>query len=264
MLNHWCGPLTLDCLAPHESHEDTVWWVNMQGTKVEITFSVNMFLHCAPCNPQWNAFERKKNKDVEPASCTLEVKQHRAAERSQVKAFNWYCPQSLVSSVFFTRLPSLHLTVASCVSFVNCVFYIDTHRVGHIGVLRCADLNYCGTNRPCKNGGTCMNTEPDEYNCACPDGYSGKNCEIGKSLNRTRRESGLPRNVQSKVLRNWIKPMEDVRLILLFSSFSSPAEHACVSNPCANGGTCHEVPSGFECHCPAGWSGPTCAKGELN
>lgn len=35
-----------------------------------------------------------------------------------------------------------------------------------------------------------------------------------------------------------------------------------MSNPCANGGTCHEVPSGFECHCPAGWSGPTCAKGE--
>nr|XP_020467202.1 protein jagged-2-like isoform X2 [Monopterus albus] len=84
------------------------------------------------------------------------------------------------------------------------------------GLLCDKDLNYCGTNRPCKNGGTCMNTEPDEYNCACPDGYSGKNCEI--------------------------------------------AEHACASNPCANGGTCHEVPSGFECHCPAGWSGPTCAK----
>ncbi|XP_024128868.1 protein jagged-2 isoform X1 [Oryzias melastigma] len=84
------------------------------------------------------------------------------------------------------------------------------------GLLCDKDLNYCGTNWPCKNGGTCMNTEPDEYNCACPDGYSGKNCEI--------------------------------------------VEHACVSDPCANGGTCHEVPSGFECHCPPGWSGPTCAK----
>ncbi|XP_013870854.1 protein jagged-2b [Austrofundulus limnaeus] len=37
------------------------------------------------------------------------------------------------------------------------------------------------------------------------------------------------------------------------------AEHACVSDPCANGGTCHEVPSGYECRCPPGWEGSTCA-----
>ncbi|KAG5857705.1 hypothetical protein ANANG_G00022220 [Anguilla anguilla] len=48
------------------------------------------------------------------------------------------------------------------------------------GLLCDKDLNYCGTHHPCVNGGTCMNTEPDEYHCACPDGYSGKNCEIAE------------------------------------------------------------------------------------
>uniref|UniRef100_A0A2K5EGX9 Delta-like protein n=1 Tax=Aotus nancymaae TaxID=37293 RepID=A0A2K5EGX9_AOTNA len=86
------------------------------------------------------------------------------------------------------------------------------------GLLCDKDLNYCGNHHPCINGGTCLNAEPDQYRCACPDGYSGRNCER--------------------------------------------AEHACTSNPCANGGSCHEVPSGFECHCPSGWSGPTCALGE--
>uniref|UniRef100_A0A8C2L8T5 Delta-like protein n=1 Tax=Cricetulus griseus TaxID=10029 RepID=A0A8C2L8T5_CRIGR len=86
------------------------------------------------------------------------------------------------------------------------------------GLLCDKDLNYCGSHHPCVNGGTCINAEPDQYLCACPDGYLGKNCER--------------------------------------------AEHACASNPCANGGSCHEVPSGFECHCPSGWSGPTCALGE--
>ncbi|XP_055449110.1 protein jagged-2 isoform X1 [Psammomys obesus] len=83
------------------------------------------------------------------------------------------------------------------------------------GLLCDKDLNYCGSHHPCVNGGTCINAEPDQYLCACPEGYLGKNCER--------------------------------------------AEHACASNPCANGGSCHEVPSGFECHCPSGWRGPTCA-----
>lgn len=49
-----------------------------------------------------------------------------------------------------------------------------------------ADLNYCGTHQPCLNGGTCSNTGPDKYQCSCPEGYSGPNCEIGKWSSRTR------------------------------------------------------------------------------
>lgn len=45
-------------------------------------------------------------------------------------------------------------------------------------------------------------------------------------------------------------------------SFCPLAEHACASDPCANGGTCHEVPEAFECQCPPGWEGPTCADSE--
>ncbi|NXK03092.1 JAG1 protein, partial [Herpetotheres cachinnans] len=76
------------------------------------------------------------------------------------------------------------------------------------------DLNYCGTHPPCLNGGTCSNTGPDKYQCSCPEGYSGQNCEI--------------------------------------------AEHACLSDPCHNGGSCLETSTGFECLCAPGWAGPTC------
>ena len=30
-----------------------------------------------------------------------------------------------------------------------------------------------------------MNTEPDEYDCACPPGYSGKDCQIGQPCTPT-------------------------------------------------------------------------------
>ncbi|CAF92062.1 unnamed protein product, partial [Tetraodon nigroviridis] len=102
------------------------------------------------------------------------------------------------------------------------------------GLLCNKDLNYCRY-QPCVNGGTCMNTEPDEYYCACPRGFSGKDCQIGRES-----EMRLP----------------------IANVLNSKSEHACASNPCANGGTCHEVPGAFECRCPPGWEGPTCATSE--
>lgn len=44
------------------------------------------------------------------------------------------------------------------------------------------DLNYCGNHQPCKNGGTCTNTEPDEYQCECQEGFRGRSCDIGEAL----------------------------------------------------------------------------------
>ncbi|CAB1341242.1 unnamed protein product, partial [Coregonus sp. 'balchen'] len=37
------------------------------------------------------------------------------------------------------------------------------------------------------------------------------------------------------------------------------AEHACLSNPCSNGGSCVETSQGYDCVCGAGWGGPSCS-----
>uniref|UniRef100_A0A672JH53 Delta-like protein n=1 Tax=Salarias fasciatus TaxID=181472 RepID=A0A672JH53_SALFA len=98
----------------------------------------------------------------------------------------------------------------TCVEPWQCL--CDTNWGGHL----CdKDLNYCGTHQPCLNGGTCINTGPDKYQCTCAEGYSGSNCER--------------------------------------------AEHACLSNPCSNGGSCSETSQGYECQCALGWSGPSCS-----
>lgn len=140
-------------------------------------------------------------------------------------------------------------------------------RCGHANAARLhlLDLNYCGRHQPCVNGGTCMNTEPDEYDCACPPGYSGKNCQIGETLQPLpllHLPAGAPL-VGANVccFTSSAGTMETAGCCLTFPVHPS-AEHACASNPCAHGGTCHEVPEAFECRCPPGWEGPTCTTSE--
>ncbi|XP_061097419.1 protein jagged-2-like isoform X1 [Conger conger] len=120
------------------------------------------------------------------------------------------------------------------------------------GLLCDKDLNYCGTHHPCTNGGTCLNTEPDQYHCSCPDGYTGKNCEIAKHACTSDpcANAGtchdVPSGFQCYCAPRWGGPTcaEDL--------------DECASKPCAQGGTCIDVENGFECHCPPQWTGKTC------
>uniref|UniRef100_A0A665X7A8 Delta-like protein n=1 Tax=Echeneis naucrates TaxID=173247 RepID=A0A665X7A8_ECHNA len=121
------------------------------------------------------------------------------------------------------------------------------------GLLCDKDLNYCGTNRPCKNGGTCMNTEPDEYNCACPDGYSGKNCEIAEHacVSNPCANGGTCHEVPSGFECHC--PAESRKAVYT---------DECASNPCTEGSTCIDMENGFKCLCPPQWTGKTCQIGQ--
>lgn len=51
----------------------------------------------------------------------------------------------------------------------------------------------------------------------------------------------------------------DVAVVcIVMYSCPGAAEHACLSDPCHNGGSCLETSTGFECVCAPGWAGPTC------
>uniref|UniRef100_A0A1A8P5A5 Delta-like protein n=1 Tax=Nothobranchius rachovii TaxID=451742 RepID=A0A1A8P5A5_9TELE len=121
------------------------------------------------------------------------------------------------------------------------------------GGLMCdKDLNYCGRHQPCVNGGTCMNTEPDEYHCACPLGFSGKNCEIAEHacVSAPCANGGVCHEGSSgyecQCPPGWEGPTCTSNL------------DECASGPCAQGGTCINLEDGFECVCPPQWEGKTC------
>ncbi|KAG8514465.1 Protein jagged-2 [Galemys pyrenaicus] len=124
------------------------------------------------------------------------------------------------------------------------------------GLLCNKDLNYCGSHHPCVNGGTCINAEPDQYRCACPDGYSGKNCERAEHACASNPcASGgtcyeAPSGFECHCPAGWSGPTCALDI------------DECASSPCAAGGTCVDRVDGFECICPEQWVGATCQLGK--
>ncbi|KTG37542.1 hypothetical protein cypCar_00014648, partial [Cyprinus carpio] len=157
------------------------------------------------------------------------------------------------------------------------------------GLLCDKDLNYCGTHKPCVNGGTCLNTEPDEYFCSCPEGYSGKNCHIDKdecSSNPCAHGGtcfDLENGFECLCLPQWTSKTCKIDVNSCYGQCQNGGtcqdgrhgyvcqcqpgfmgrncevqQSRCASSPCQNGGRCRSLATGYECECLYGYTGTNC------
>lgn len=90
---------------------------------------------------------------------------------------------------------------------------------------------------PCRNNGKCFLKSLREYECRCPEGFSGKNILFSLII------------------------MKDTNIFIRLGK-NCEKSNLCATSPCKNGGTCSILPNGnkFKCICPLGFKGTTCSE----
>ena len=101
-----------------------------------------------------------------------------------------------------------------------------------------SELKPCDENS-CQNGGKCQENGTDDYDCLCPIGFTGKNCECNYY-------NFCKRNLNYDEY-NFIKPKKIV------------VNNPCTEKTCQNGGTCFaDKLRQTNCFCKEGFDGKKC------
>ncbi|XP_017319627.2 protein delta homolog 2 isoform X3 [Ictalurus punctatus] len=119
------------------------------------------------------------------------------------------------------------------------------------------DIHVCENEKPCQNGATCFLNDAGEYNCLCPEGFHGKNCELKTGpchkIKSPCKNGGLCEDLGG------FAPELSCRCL---AGFTGPRCETnmddCLMRPCANGATCVDGVNRFSCLCPAGFTGRFC------
>ncbi|XP_068735969.1 neurogenic locus notch homolog protein 1-like [Montipora capricornis] len=83
---------------------------------------------------------------------------------------------------------------------------------------RLCECTVCTCENPCKNGATCQDIATREFKCICSPGFTGSDCSV---------------------------------------RITNPVGH-CSLTKCEHGGTCLELPNGYDCICSPQFTGPHC------
>uniref|UniRef100_A0A8C9QDN8 Protein delta homolog 1 n=1 Tax=Spermophilus dauricus TaxID=99837 RepID=A0A8C9QDN8_SPEDA len=120
------------------------------------------------------------------------------------------------------------------------------------------DVRAC-TSTPCSNNGTCVDLDSGRYECSCPPGFSGQDCQ----------EKDGPCVINGSPCQHGGTCVDDEGRASHASCLCPPGfsgnfceivANSCTPNPCENDGVCTDIGGDFRCRCPAGFIDKTCSR----
>ena len=137
-------------------------------------------------------------------------------------------------------LLGLFVTSVSIIRLVRIIQYTFHWNYRNLQYLNLLDVNDCNGN-PCNNGGTCKDGI-GTYECFCPMGFNGTDCE----------HSMLIISTSLKPTIKWVEAINESWNI--FSDIDD-----CQSSPCLNNGVCEDGVNSYTCKCAHGFKGDNCS-----
>uniref|UniRef100_G1S5Z9 Crumbs cell polarity complex component 2 n=1 Tax=Nomascus leucogenys TaxID=61853 RepID=G1S5Z9_NOMLE len=219
--------------------------------------------------------------------CASRPCHHGATCRNLADRYECHCPLGYAGVTCETEVDEC--ASAPCLHGGSCLDGVGSFRCvcapGYGGTRCQLDLDECQS-QPCAHGGTCHDLV-NGFRCDCADtGYEGMHCEqevlecasapcahnasclegLGSfrclcwpgHFGRLRRVDHEVRSSRPNgpyqpclVLRVQVGPTAGP----LTGADCGVEMDECASRPCLNGGRCQDLPNGFQCHCPDGYTG---------